>query len=296
MMKVLITGAGGQAGWELQRTAPVDLDLTALHRTDLDITDQDAVMTIIRRNNPDLVINAAAYTAVDKAEEEADLAYAVNGDGAANIAKACKETGVRLLHISTDFVFDGNKAEPYLPEDEPKPMGVYGASKLQGEKSVMAETMGTAVVLRTAWVYSIHGSNFVKTMLRLMAEKDELNVVTDQIGTPTWARELAKVIWLIAEKKKMQGIYHWTDGGVASWYDFALAIQEEALGLDLLKKTIRIRPIGTAEYPTPAKRPAYSVLDKTSIIEELGYKPPHWRESLQKMLRELRAEGLRIEC
>ena len=287
-MKVLITGAGGQVGWELQQTVSIDIEITALHRVELDIADQAAVMSVIKELQPDLVINAAAYTAVDKAEEEVDRAYKVNVEGAANIARAVEDCSARLIHISTDFVFDGTGTKPYLPGDEPKPSGVYGASKLQGERAVMAETSGRAVILRTAWVYSVHGSNFVKTMLRLMAEREELGVVDDQVGTPTWAKELAKTIWLIAGKTDMQGTYHWTDDGKASWYDFALAIQEEAYGLGLLQKTIPIKPIKTEEYPTPARRPAYSVLDKTSTLEALDCKAPHWRESLIKMLTELK--------
>ena len=287
-MKVLITGAGGQVGWELQRTVSTDIEITALHRVELDIADQAAVMSVIKELQPDLVINAAAYTAVDKAEEEVDRAYKVNVDGAANIARAVEDCSARLIHISTDFVFDGTGTKPYLPGDEPKPSGVYGASKLQGERAVMTETSGRAVILRTAWIYSVHGSNFVKTMLRLMAEREELGVVDDQVGTPTWAKELAKTIWLIAGKTDMQGTYHWTDDGKASWYDFALAIQEEAYGLGLLQKTIPIKPIKTEEYPTPARRPAYSVLDKTSTLEALDCKAPHWRESLIKMLIELK--------
>ena len=287
-MKVLITGAGGQVGWELQQTVSLDIEITALHRVELDIADQAAVMSVIKELQPDLVINAAAYTAVDKAEEEVDRAYKVNVDGAANIARAVEDCSARLIHISTDFVFDGTGTKPYLPGDEPKPSGVYGASKLQGERAVMTETSGRAVILRTAWVYSVHGSNFVKTMLRLMAEREELGVVDDQVGTPTWAKELAKTIWLIAVKTDMQGTYHWTDDGKASWYDFALAIQEEAYGLGLLQKTIPIKPIKTEEYPTPARRPAYSVLDKTSTLEALDCKAPHWRKSLIKMLIELK--------
>ena len=188
-------------------------------------------------------------------------------------------------------MFDGNQLKPYLPEDEPKPTGVYGASKLQGERAVVAETMGRAVVLRTAWVYSVHGSNFVKTMLRLMAERDELKIVADQVGAPTWAKELAKAIWLIADKTDMQGIYHWTDDSTVSWYDFAVAIQEEARDLGLLQKMIPVKPIKTVEYPTPAKRPPYSVLDKTSTCAALGYTPPHWRESLRRMLVEFKVKS-----
>ncbi|MFC1844493.1 dTDP-4-dehydrorhamnose reductase [Thermodesulfobacteriota bacterium] len=288
-MKVVITGADGQVGWELQQTLPADVEITALGRSDLDITDGSAVTSVIAELHPDLVINAAAYTAVDKAEKEADKAYNVNVDGAANIARAVEEYSARLIHLSTDFVFDGNQAKPYLPEDTPNPAGVYGASKLQGERAVMASTPNRAVILRTAWVYSVHGSNFVKTMLRLMAERDELKIVADQVGSPTWAKELAKAIWLIVLKTDMHGIYHWTDDGAASWYDFAMAIQEEAHALDLLQKIIPVKPIKTEEYPTPAKRPPYSVLDKTSTCTALGYTPPHWRESLKKMLIEYKS-------
>ena len=287
-MKIVITGAGGQVGWELQQTVPADVEITALHRGGLDITDLSAVMSVIVKLQPDLIINAAAYTAVDKAENQADNAYGVNADGAANIARAAENCSARLIHLSTDFVFDGNGSKPYLPEDEPKASGVYGASKLEGERSVIAETNGRAVVLRTAWLYSVHGINFVKTMLRLMAERDELKIVADQIGTPSWAKDLAMAIWLIADKTEMQGIYHWTDDGVASWYDFALAIQEEAHKLGILQRMIPVKPIKTVAYPTPAKRPAYSVLDKTSTCAALGYTPPHWRESLIKMLSELK--------
>ena len=287
-MKILITGAGGQVGWELQQAVPADVEITALHRSGLDITDLSAVMSVILKLQPDLIINAAAYTAVDKAEKEADKAYGVNADGAVNIARAAENCSARLIHLSTDFVFDGNGSEPYLPEDEPKPSGVYGASKLEGERLVMAETMGRAVILRTAWLYSVHGINFVKTMLRLIAERDELKIVDDQIGTPTWAKDLAMAIWLIANKTEMQGIYHWTDDGVASWYDFALAIQEEAHELGILQRMIPVKPIKTAAYPTPAKRPAYSVLDKASTCAVLGYTPSPWRESLKKMLTEFK--------
>lgn len=289
-MKVIITGEDGQLGLALQQTKPTGWEIVPLNLIDLDITDGAAVQATILQYEPDLVINTAAYTAVDKAEEEVDTAYRVNADGAANIARAVEETGARLIHISTDFIFDGDKTVPYLPTDEAKPISVYGASKLQGEQVVLSRTMGKAVVLRTAWLYSSNGHNFVKTMLRLMAERDELKIVADQIGTPTWAKELAKVIWLIADKTDMQGIYHWTDDGKASWYDFAKAIQEEAHGLAILQKMIPLKPIPTAAYPTPAKRPAYSVLDKTLTCTELGYTPLHWRESLREMLTELKVK------
>ena len=293
MRKVVITGADGQVGWELQQTVPADVEITALGRSDLDITNRSAVTSVIAELHPDLIINAAAYTAVDKAEKEAVKAYQVNTDGAANIARAVEECSARLIHLSTDFVFDGNQSKPYLPDDTPNPAGIYGASKLQGERAVMASTPNRAVILRTSWVYSVHGNNFVKTMLHLMAERDELKIVADQVGSPTWAKKLAKAVWLIAAKTDMHGIYHWTDDGTASWYDFAMAVQEEAHALGLLQKMIPVKPIKTEEYPTPAKRPKYSVLDKTSTCTALGHTPPHWRESLKKMLieyKEVRTE------
>jgi len=288
MMKILITGANGQLGWELQRAAPKDFEIITLSRLDLDITDNAAVESAFREFNPELVINAAAYTAVDKAENEKAKAFAVNGDGAANVAKAATDIKARLIHISTDFVFDGLKSQPYLPDDETNPVSIYGASKLQGEQAVLAETEGNALILRTGWVYSTHGSNFVKTMQRLMAERDEISVVSDQVGTPTWSKGFAGAIYKFAAKPEVQGIYHWSDAGIASWYDFAVAIQEEAFSLDILNNIIPIKPIRTEDYPCPAKRPPYSVLDKTATWQILGYTAPYWRRSLRQMLIELK--------
>jgi len=296
-MKLLITGANGQLGWELQRTRPADWQIIPLNRAELDIADSAAVAAVFRKHRPDLVINAAAYTAVDKAESEKDLAFKVNADGAANIAKAAEGVQARLIHISTDFVFDGTKPQPYLPGDRTNPVSTYGASKLQGEQSVLAETRNKALILRTGWVYSAHGSNFVKTMLKLMAEKDTISVVVDQVGTPTWAQDLAKALYRLADIPNLQGVYHWSDAGVASWYDFAVAIQEEAQQLGILQKCIPVKPIRTRDYPTAAKRPVYSILDKTATWETLGYTASHWRRALRKMLEEIRDEdlGLRIE-
>jgi len=287
-MLALITGANGQLGWELQRTRPDDWEIIALSRTELDITDSAAVAALFKKHQPDLVINAAAYTAVDKAESEKDDAYEVNAHGAANIAKAVENSGARLIHISTDFVFDGRKSQPYLPGDKPNPLSVYGASKLQGEQSVLAATMNKALVLRTGWLYSSHGSNFVKTLLKLLAERKEISIVADQVGTPTWARGLARAICHFADIPEARGIYHWTDAGVASWYDFAAAIQEEAHKLGILQGLIPVMPIRTEDYPTPARRPPYSVLDKTATWKTLGYTASHWRVSLRQMLEELK--------
>ena len=285
--KVLITGAAGQLGRELQRSAPADVELIAVTREGLDITDAKQVRALFATTFPDLVINAAAYTAVDKAESEPVEAMAVNCDAAANLAKACAERGARMLHVSTDFVFDGSASSPYAPDAATSPLGEYGRSKLAGEQAV-SDTLPGALVMRTAWVYSAFGSNFVKTMLRLMAERDELSVVADQVGTPTWARGLAEALWQAAEKPGLEGIYHWTDAGVCSWYDFAVAIAEEGVELGLLPRLPRVHPIPGSAYPTPALRPAYSVLDKQDTWQALQTEGLHWRVQLRAMLQELK--------
>jgi dTDP-4-dehydrorhamnose reductase len=285
-MKVLITGAGGQLGYELARTTPEDVNCLLLDRPLLDITDAEAVMRMLINERPAVVINAAAYTAVDKAEIERERAYAINAQGADNLAQAAAEANAYLVHLSTDFVFDGQAARPYVPQAEPAPLSVYGASKLEGEFRVRAVLGNQALILRTAWVYSCHGHNFVKTMLRLMREREELSVVADQIGTPTWANALAQSIWR-AIARRTTGVHHWTDAGVASWYDFAIAIATKAHILGLIERLPRVRPIRTEDYPTPAKRPFYSVLDKTSTYDALEQMPMHWTESLDLMLREL---------
>ncbi len=272
-------------GWELCRTAPPEVVFTACTSAELDISDKSAMRDFIAADCPDVVINAAAYTAVDRAEDDAARAFAVNRNGVANLAAVCADNGIKIIHVSTDFVFDGLKSSPYLVNDLPKPTGIYGESKLAGENSLL-EINPNSTIIRTAWVYSAHGNNFVKTMLRLMAELTELGVVADQIGTPTWANGLAQALWDCLDKG-FCGIYHWTDAGVASWFDFACAIQEEAIALGLLQKNIPVKPLRTVDYPTPAHRPPYSVLDKTSLWGELGYNAPHWRVNLRKMLQEM---------
>jgi len=287
MGKVLVVGAAGQLGCELSRTVPKTIELIALTESELDITDQAVVLEWINNNRPDWIINAAAYTAVDRAEEQSELAYRVNRDGAANMALAAKQSGAKLIHISTDFVFDGCKSSPYQVDDLPNPRNVYGASKQAGDEAILSTLSGDAVIIRTAWVYSSHGQNFVKTMLRLMSERDELGIVTDQIGTPTSAKGLARMIWLSMDAG-LTGIHHWTDAGVASWYDFAVAIYEEAKALGLLEDRVcKIKPIRTLDYPTPATRPACSVLDKTTTWNTLAIEPDHWRVALRNMLVEL---------
>lgn len=286
-MKVVIAGAGGQLGFELQKTAPKNYEVIALARNDLDITHAEDVKNKIAALKPQLIINAAAYTAVDAAESDIDLANAVNNVGAANLADAAHNVHARFIHISTDFVFDGNKGSPYLPSDRPNPLSSYGRSKLLGEKQVLAATQNKALIVRTSWVYSTHGKNFVKTILNLLKQRDQLSVISDQVGSPTWAQTLASAIWCAAEKNNLQGIYHWSDAGVASWYDFAVAIQHEAIQQKLLSRAIPIHPIHTSDYPLPAKRPAYSVMDKSAAWRDFAIAPLHWQSALKQMLAEL---------
>ena len=287
MLRVLVTGANGQLGRELALSAPEGVQCIALDRSGLDITDRDGIADVLSRTQPDVLVNAAAYTAVDKAETDRDVAFAINDTGPGLLAEACAERQIRLLHVSTDFVFDGASGSPYRPGDSTGPLGIYGASKLAGEARLRRRDTG-ALVLRTGWVYSRHGGNFVLTMLRLMAQRDELGVVADQLGTPTWARGLALALWAFTEDAERSGIYHWSDAGVCSWYDFAIAIAEEALVLGLLPRLPDIRPVTTAEYPTAARRPACSVLDKSDTWRELALEGVHWRRQLRMMLQELR--------
>ena len=287
-MKVLITGAGGQLGRELQVTCPEEVDLTACDRKQLDITQEVQIRRVLDEVHPELIVNAAAYSAVDRAEQEKDLAFAVNAEGTHNLARGAIEAGARLIHISTDFVFSGSQGRPYLPDSETEPQGVYGASKLAGEEHVLKVCNARGLVVRTAWVYSRFRSNFVKTMLRLMSEREEVSVVMDQIGTPTWAQSLARLIWSNRNRPDLHGVYHWTDAGVASWYDFAIAIQEEARGLGLLQAANRVLPVTTADFPTAARRPPYSVLDTTRTRNDFRVESFHWRRQLRAMLQEMR--------
>ncbi|EED36653.1 dTDP-4-dehydrorhamnose reductase [Luminiphilus syltensis NOR5-1B] len=283
---VLLLGANGQLGSELQFTKPGDTELIACARTDLDIADTDALQRAFTRYRFQSVINASAYTAVDAAETEREAAHAVNTKGPARLADLCAAHGVRLLHISTDFIFDGMKGSPYRIDDTPNPLGHYGVTKLAGERAVLGSG-ADALVVRTGWVYSAQGSNFVRTMLRLMAERDRLSVVEDQVGTPTWARGLANVCWTLLADPGAYGCYHWSDAGACSWYDFAVAIADEASRIGLLDRAPAIVPIPSSDYPTPARRPAYSVLDKTGTRERLNYPGVHWREALRSMLLEV---------
>lgn len=288
--KVLVVGAGGQLGQELQRTVPPDVECLPMTRAQLDIADGSEVAACLSGSAPQLVINAAAYTAVDKAESEPEAAHRGNAEGPAMLAESCARQGIRLIHISTDFVFDGASSQPYKPEAVTSPLGEYGRSKLAGEIAVK-NALPKALLLRTGWVYSSFGGNFVKTMLRLMGERDELGVVVDQVGTPTWARGLAEAVWAAAAKPELEGTYHWSDAGVCSWYDFATAICEEGLALGLLSRPVKLRPITAAEYPTPAERPAYSVLDKTKSWRDFALEGAHWRGQLRAMLKDFKEQA-----
>jgi dTDP-4-dehydrorhamnose reductase len=285
-MKALVIGENGQLGWELKRTCPENVTLTAVDYPEIDLVKKEILSEILKSETPDWVINAAAYTAVDKAEEDKETAYNINHKGVENLCQEILKANSRMVHISTDFIFDGDSPKPYRPDDEPNPKSVYGDSKLKGEYAVLENLKQDALIIRTAWLYSSNGNNFVLTMIRLMKEKDQLTIIDDQVGTPTWACGLAKAVWASIEND-LRGTFHWTDAGVASWYDFGVAIQEEALALGLLRKSIPILPIPTEKYPTPAKRPVFSVLNKQSTWESTHLPPIHWREQLRNMLKEM---------
>lgn len=287
-MKVFVTGSEGQLGRTLTETVPGGVDLVRSSLPGLDVTDLPALEARLLAERPDFVVNAAAYTAVDKAEYEPDIAQHVNADGPRNVAQAARRAGARVIHVSTDFVFDGSKGEPYTPGDSPSPLGVYGRSKLGGEAAVRDTSEGDAIVIRTAWLYSRFGQNFVTTMLRLMRERGTVSVVTDQRGTPTWAGSLAEVIWTAIEQDLPGGVYHWTDGGEASWCEFAEAIRREGRELGFLNRDVVVHPISTAEYPTTVRRPAYSVLDCSATVAALGVEQRPWEAQLQQMLAEMR--------
>jgi len=282
-VKVLLLGSNGQLGWELMRTCPKNIILTFCDFPKVDFCSSDSISQCISISQPDCIINAAAYTAVDKAEQEKDLAYRINHLAVLEIAEQCRKNAISMVHMSTDFIFNGENFKPYQVDDKPDPKSVYGKSKLKGEQAVRKILGDNALIIRTAWLYSAHGNNFVKTMLNLMKERPILNVIDEQIGTPTWGHGLARAIWK-AIGNKLTGTFHWTDAGVASWYDFAMAIQEEGMRAGLLDKAIPILPVSTRQYPTSAKRPLYSVLDKTSFWQVLNVTPVHWRIQLRTML------------
>ncbi len=282
-MKVLVTGAAGQLGKALLASAPADWTCHGVGRVALDLADPAAIARLVQSERPDLVVNAGAYTAVDRAEEEAELAMAVNAGAPGTFARALADYGGRLVQVSTDFVFDGKAQRPYRPDDQRNPLSIYGKSKAAGEDAAGAD----AIILRTSWVHSAGGANFVRTMLRLMRERDELRVVADQIGSPSWATEIARTLWGLAETGQ-PGIYHHRDAGEVSWHGFAQAIAEEAVELGLIPRVPVIQAIPASEYPTPATRPAYSVLDDSATRALLKDRTAHWRDNLRAMLRQER--------
>jgi dTDP-4-dehydrorhamnose reductase len=281
---VLVTGAAGQLGRALVAAAPDLCECIAVDRSELDLADAAAIRRTVARYSPDVVINAAAYTAVDRAESEEPLARAINANAVGTLAEALEEAGGRLVHVSTDYVFDGNSSQPYRPEDTRNPQSAYGRSKAAGEDAAGPD----AAIVRTAWVYDAGGANFVSTMLRLMRERDEVRVVADQIGAPTWTAGLAQALWRLA-LREASGVFHYSDAGVASWYDFAVAVQEEALARGLLDRSVPVVPIRTTDYPTPARRPAFSLLDSNAMRAELDLPPVHWRTNLRAALDQLAA-------
>ena len=283
-MKVLVTGAGGQLGRALVARAPEGVEVIGLTSGELDISDRGAVLALVESERPGLILNAAAYTAVDAAENDETRAVAVNDTGTGNLVAAAEAVGARVAHVSTDFVFGGDAGQAYPVDAPTSPLGVYGATKLAGEHRLRPGDL----CVRTAWVYAAEGKNFVRTMLRLMAEREELGVVADQIGSPTSADDLADALWRLS-MNGAEGTYHYTNSGVASWYDFAVAIRDEGVAADLLPDTAaRVKPIVSADYPTPAKRPAFSVLDTTKTTQFLGAPAPHWRHALVRTLEQIK--------
>jgi len=282
MSNILVTGAKGQLGSEIKALASkYDYTFLLTDKDELDITDYKTVKEFLLSNKIDIIINCAAYTAVDKAENKQELAKKINHIGVENLAKASKESNISLIHISTDYVFDGKNFRPYLETDKTNPQSVYGETKLEGERALIEIRPKNSIIIRTSWVYSSFGENFVKTMIRLGAERDKLGVIFDQIGTPTYARDLAKTILDILPKieSKNVEIYNYSNEGVCSWYDFTKEIMKMA------KLDCKVNPIETKDYPTPAKRPHYSLLNKSKIKKEFDIQIPFWKDSLDKCLK-----------
>lgn len=285
MCKVLVTGGNGQLGRAIKDASKkYKFEFIYTDTDDFDIADYDQVSDALDKINPDIIINCAAYTAVDNAEEDQDIAFLINTEAVENLASQCYERNIFLIHISTDYVFDGRNFKPYKEHDPTNPLSVYGISKLSGERNmIMASCNG--VIIRTSWLYYQNGNNFVSTMLRLADEKKSLNVVCDQIGSPTYAGDLANVIMKIIENRSLVTdveTYHYSNEGVCSWYDFASAI------IDIAEKKCKVMPLKSSEYPTRAQRPHYSVLDKSSIKEKFGLTIPNWRDSLANCIKEFK--------
>jgi dTDP-4-dehydrorhamnose reductase len=284
MKNVLVTGGKGQLASCIKDISNglIDYRFIYVDYDELDITKKEEVNSFFKEENISYCINCAAYTAVDKAEEEKEIARSINCDGARNLAEACNQYNAKLIQISTDFVFDGKQSFPYRETDKVNPISVYGTTKLQGELAI-ARVLEKHIIIRTSWLYSEHGNNFLKTMIRLGKDRDELRVIFDQIGTPTYAGDLATIlVKIIREDIKKYGTYHYSNEGVASWYDFAKSIFDES-GTE-----VKLKPIKTEDYLTLAKRPAYSLMDKTKIKETFQIEIPYWRDSLKKSLCKLK--------
>lgn len=294
-MRVLITGAGGQLGSELvRRAAGRALEPIPVTHAEMDITVSDSVLRVFEEHTPALVINAAAYTAVDRAEEDPQHAFAVNRDGARNLAEACREVGIPLFHISTDYVFDGEKSTPYTESDSPNPRGVYARSKLEGEQEV-AQVLERHLTLRVGWLFGAAGRNFVRTMLRRAGECDNLRVVCDQRGTPTWTGDFADCLLTLAERQARGespawGLYHYSGGPATTWFEFAGEILELARELGMIKTLPQLTPISSGEFPGSAPRPANSVLDAGRLERVFGIAPGDWRNGLRQVLQERRGQ------
>ena len=297
-MKVLITGSQGQLGKELLKNIPHDIEVISADRKTFNLLDLKNCREFIFENRPDWIINAAAYTAVDLAEEEEEKAILINGEAPTIIANALKKTGGKLLQISTDFVFDGKSSSPYKVDDEPNPINVYGKSKLIGENGIknILQDNNQYIILRTSWIMGSEGNNFVKKMLSLLKIKDKISVVYDQIGCMTSSKYLSKICWLIIQKDitrniNNQKIFHWTDAGVSSWFDIATEIRDLSFKLNLLKNPAKVVPITSDNFPTRAKRPNFSLLDSSITKEILNIENNYWRFSLLEILQELKSKN-----
>lgn len=288
-MRVLLTGGSGQLGTELQKFAPAGCEIIAPTRAELDLNDLASVRSVARNAAPTRIIHAGAWTAVDAAEESSEAAHTVNAESTAVLAEIANDLNAHLLYVSTDFVFGEGHDRPISPQTSGNPLSVYGATKYAGERAVRHALGDKATIVRTSWVYAAHGANFVRTMLRLMAERDNLSVVDDQISAPTSAANLAAFCWqLVGEARG--GLWHFSDAGVASWYDFACAIYDEGRARGLLTQDVNIQPIPTEAYPTPATRPRYSLLDKGASWDVSNASPQHWRVALCAVLDEMVAD------
>lgn len=294
-MRILVSGGDGQVGWEIKcQSEKYQHDVIALGCDDLDVLDTDSIGYAIVQYKPDVIINAAAYTAVDRAEKESDMAYRINCEGARNLAQSCNAQNIPIIQFSTDYVFNGEKSSPYLENDKTSPLGVYGKSKLAGETAII-EVIDKYIILRTSWVFGTHGNNFVKTILKLASERDSLNIVEDQFGTPTSAKSLAnstlKICDFIKNSKQVKwGVYHYSGAPCTNWYEFSKYIIKAAYEIGILDRMLEVLPIVTEQYPTLASRPKYSCLSSNLAKQVFMISPSDWRNDLEEMLLALMKE------